>query len=628
MLLGKSLHERQLNGTNATHLCSQAAANQAVGQAGKTLDPHRVRELTVIGKGSSAAFVANELNRRFSADSQNLPLLGKVSIIGKQEPWSAEVRGRGYVNHQHEIIGQWGQHVPAHDSRYADREDFAAGNQHQFQQVQTLGAELLPAEVSAITRLKNGSYQIRLDNGQTLESRQVVLGTGAGPHTSLWDTGGMQTSAEKRLDNIRLHQQEALHGKVMDLDEFMRATDKNPEAFAGKTVVIHGPNAGIDAVERAGELGADVSWFIRSTKPFFLDGHQLQFAPEAAQNAVVPVDRLDIYPSASNDGPALRLRYSAPGDSQGKAPVKTLEADYYVYALGQDIHKPGSAGAVLGDLLGQLEPVYDYDQVYSDQPFKTVLGLQSRGSNSDGGLIIVGAAVASLAANVQHSYLDHAAERVIQQLEKLPGQPGEQLARMLLQDASAEDINKHMQSWTVDNAQVPVKQVLQHQVNDFLAARDYFQQQQTEKRGPRGVTAEVENQTLNQVMSVAVSPQLGTVKSSIAALAGMMPAHVTNGENNFTADDRTMLRAGIADRYPNIGNTQAQRFIDDVIDIRHMPSKDFLGSASGEDSSRKPPHIPGHGVPASVRSAYEAHLQGLENGRQDNTPLRRYWETT
>ncbi|WP_186293364.1 hypothetical protein [Chitinimonas sp. BJB300] len=92
---------------------------------------------------------------------------------------------------------------------------------------------------------------------------------------------------------------------------------------------------------------------------------------------------------------------------------KTLTADYYVYALGQDIHKPGSAGAMLGGLLKQLEPVYDYDQVYSDQPFKTVLGLQSRGAASKNGLV-------KLAGNVQHSYLDHAADRILKQLVKLP----------------------------------------------------------------------------------------------------------------------------------------------------------------------------------------------------------------
>lgn len=622
MLLGKTLHEPQ---SNAVDLAPETTNTQAAGDAGKPLDPHRLRELTFIGVGSSVAYLANEINNRFSPNTQTSPLRGKVSIIGQEEPWSANVRGQGYINHQNEIIGQWGQKAPSYDPGYADRGEFAASNQHQLEGAKELGAEHLSAQVTSISRLKNGNYQIRLDNGQTLDSRQVVLGMGAGPHTSLWNNEAPQTVAEKRLDNIRLHQQEALRGNVLDLDEFMRDTDKHPEKFAGKTVVVHGPNAGIDAVERAGELGANVNWLIRSTKPVLLDGHQLKFAPEIAKNNLVSVDALDIHPSANPDGSPLRLSYSAPGDTS-QAPRKTLDADYYVYALGQDIHKPGSTGAILGNLLGQLEPIYDYDQIYSDQPFKTVLGLQSRGSDSDNGLVIVGAAVAQLAAGVQHSYLDHAAERIFQQLEKLPGQQAEELSGLLLQGASTQDVQTHMQAWTANTPRSPTMQVLQHQVTDYLVARDYFQQQAAEKKGANGVAREVENQTRNQVPSVIVSPQLGTIKASSAALSGLMPPYVANGENNFTADDRTMLRAGIADRYPNIDNTQASRFIDEVIGLRHLGSQDFINKAIAEGASKPPLQRPVVGVPTSIRAGYEAHLQALNDGKTDTPPLSRQWE--
>ncbi|WP_350616395.1 restriction endonuclease [Pseudomonas sp. HY7a-MNA-CIBAN-0227] len=627
MLLGKTLHDPQPSGAGAAHLTPTTTTSQAIVNVDKPLDPHRLRDLTFVGVGSSVAYLANELNSRFAADGQTSPLRGKVSIIGQEEPWSANVRGQGYINHQHEIISQWGQQAPTYDPGYADRGEFAAGNQHQLERAKELGAEHLPAQVISISQLKNGTYQIRLDNGQALDSRQVVLGMGAGPHTSLWNNDGPQTLAEKRLGNIRLHQQEALRSNVLDLDEFMRATDRNPEKFAGKTVVVHGPNAGIDAVERAAELGAKVDWLIRNTKPVLLDGHQLKFAPVVAKNNLISVDALDIRPNADTKGPPLRLSYSIPGDKP-QEPRKTLNADYYVYALGQDIQKSGSAGAILGELLGKLEPVYDYDQVYSDQPFKTVVGLQSRGSNSSNGLIIVGAAVAQLAENVQHSYLDHAAERIFQQLEKLPGQPGKELSRLILQGASSQDIQAHLQTWPVNTATAPTMQVLHNQVSDYLAARDYFQQQAIDKKGARGVAGEVENQTLNQVPSVVVSPQLGTVKASTAALSGLMPAYVANGENNFTADDRTMLRAGIADRYPNINNTQASRFIDEVIGTRHLGHQNFIDKVVTEGASKLPVQTPVVGVPASVRAGYEAHLQALNNGTADNEPLSRQWEPT
>ena len=622
MLLGKSLHEPQPQRANAVQPAATQVGTQAVGDADKPLSPHRVRDLTFVGTGSSVAYLVNELNHRFSTNSHATPLHGKVSIIGKEDPWLPSVRGQGYINHQREIIDQWGPTVPCYNPGYADRGEFAARNRQQLDRAQALGAEYLPAQVTGINQLKDGRYQIRLENGQAIESRQVVLGMGAGPHTSVWNNDSAQTLAEKRLGNIRLHQQEVLRGNVMDLDEFMRATDSRPEQFAGKKVVVHGPNAGIDAVERAGELGAQVNWLIRSTKPVLLDGHQLKFAPQVANHHLVSVDALDIHPNPTPGGAPLQLRYSVPtGESQ--APRQTLDADYYVYALGQDIHKPGSAGAVLGDLFGKLEPVYDYDQVYSDQPFKTVLGLQTRGSNSDSGLLIVGAAVAQLAATVQHSYLDHAADRIFQQLEKLPGAAGEALSRLIVEDASTQDIQAHIQTWAADTPSTPRMQTLLNSIADYLAAREYFQQQ-AQKKGPRGVAQEVENQTLNQVPSVIVSPQLGTVKASVAALSGLMPAYVAQGENNFTADDRTMLRAGIAHRYPNIGNATASRFIDEVLHLRHLDDQAFRAKATAEGGSAAPVQTPVVGVPDAVRKNYSAYLQAKNDGA-DDTPLIRQW---
>lgn len=482
MLIGHNLHHMQptVTGSGTTEQ-TQAATSQTISNTNTPLDPHRVRELTFIGVGSSVAYLLNELNGRFAEDGVTSPFSGKVSIVGKEDSWSANVRGQGYLNQPAELVSQWGQQVPVYDPDYADRGEFSAGNQQQLTQAVGLGAEHLEALATSIKRLDDGCFRIRLHNGQALDSRQVVLGAGAGPHTSIWNSSTPHTQAEKRLDNIKLHEQEALRGKVLDLDEFMRVTDAAPQQFAGKTVVVHGPNAGIDAVERAGELGANVVWFTRSTNPLLLDGNHLKFAPALAKSALRKVDSLDIYPTKQEYGSALRLDYTSP-EQDIKDARTSLEADYYVYALGQDIHKPGSAGAMLGSLLDHLEPVYDYDQVYSDQPFKTVIGLQSRGSNSDNGLIIVGAAVAQLATNVQHSYKDHAVDRIFEEMTKYPGKQAEELSQMLLEGATSKQIQAHMQTWRLDNVQSPDKQVLQNQVEDYLAARDYFQQQTNEKR--------------------------------------------------------------------------------------------------------------------------------------------------
>jgi hypothetical protein len=631
MRIGNNLHHMQPAAMgSATTVQAQSASSHAISNTNKPLDPHRVRELTLTGVGSSVAYLLNELNGRFAEDRETSPFSGKVSIVGKEDAWVANVRGQGYLNQPIELVSQWGQQVPAYDPSYADRDELSKSNQLQLTQAVELGAEHLELLVTSIKRLDDGCFRIVLDNGQVIDSWQVVLGSGAGPHTSIWNSAKPHTQAEKRLDNIKLHEQEALLGKVLDLDEFMRMTDVDPSRFAGKTVVIHGPNAGIDAVERAGELKANVVWFTRSTSPLLLDGNHLKFAPALAQSALHKVDSLDIHPTKQAFGPALRLDYTSPGQNIEEA-YHSLEADYYVYALGQDIHKPGSAGAMLGDLLQQLEPVYDYDQVYSDQPFKTILGLQSRGTNSSSGLIIIGAAVAQLASNVSHSYLDHAAERVFEQLTKLPGNHAQVLSHLLLDEAPSLQIQAQLQTMQEDGIQSPDMQVLQHQVKDYLTARDYFQQQANTKKGNlRGVAAEVENQTLTEVASVIVSPQLGTIKASVAALSGLMPAYVANGDNNFTTDNRTMLRAGIADRYPNVGNAEASGFIDEVIGLRRLDRQRFIDKVAAEMNGNTPQPLeslppPVLGVPEPVRTAYEQRLQKLNSGMRDETPLSQSW---
>lgn len=109
-----------------------------------------------------------------------------------------------------------------------------------------------------------------------------------------------------------------------------------------------------------------------------------------------------------------------------------------------------------------------------------------------------------------------------------------------------------------------------------------------------------------------------------------MPAYVANGENNFTTDNRTMLRAGIADRYPNIGNAEASGFIDEVVGLRHLDRQRFIDKVAGEMMDKgvqplvslQPPVL---GVPEPVRTAYEARLQALNSGARDDTPLSQRW---
>ncbi|MDK2125771.1 restriction endonuclease [Parachitinimonas caeni] len=582
------------------------------------LDPDRVREVTFIGVGSSIAYALNELNSRHSGAEADAPLHSKVTIIGQQDAWKPEVRGTGYINHQHQIIDQWGDHAPKYDPTYADRGEFSASNDAQIKQSLDLGAEHLKQGITGITRNTEGEFIIALDNGKSVKSKQVVLGMGAGPHSSIWGESTDPTATEKRFDNITLNDKPALHkgGTVMDLDEFMRASDTDPDRFKGKHIVVHGPNAGIDAVERAGELGAaKVDWMIRSTKPVLLDGNQLKYAPATAKDHLVSVDKLNITPK--EDGGVV-LEFSEPvarNADPSTAKKGKIEADFYVYALGQDPDKPGTVGHVLKNLIRdhelerklerkleleleperklelkhelerernklELEPAYDMDQVYSDKPYETVLGLQTEGSGNGNGLLVVGASVNSLAPRVAHNYLDKATTRIHETTHSLGLTQADTLDAAVQSKASREEITQKLAAVRVALGEAPEPhalasfQVLANQVRDFLDARDHL------SNPKNSVAAAVENQVKTEVASVVVSPQLGTVKASSAGLTGHMPGYIANGEVNYTSDNRTMLRAHIANEFDNITNEQASQFIEEAIEIRRKTGSEFVATAT------------------------------------------------
>ncbi|VEB43866.1 Uncharacterised protein [Chromobacterium violaceum] len=142
---------------------------------------------------------------------------------------------------------------------------------------------------------------------------------------------------------------------------------------------------------------------------------------------------------------------------------------------------------------------------------------------------------------------------------------------MLLEGASAAEIEAGLTAMRPEGGARADWDVLRSQVRDFLAARDYFT-----KEGTRSVVREVENQVGAEVASVVVSPQLGTVKAASAALSGLMPAYVGNGENNFTSDNRTMLRAGLAMRHPDLAERDASGFIQESIALRRLDGQRFV----------------------------------------------------
>ncbi|WP_018692576.1 hypothetical protein [Algicola sagamiensis] len=642
-----------------------------------------VQDVVFIGRGSSIAYALTEVCDRYEGQhskaelANEKPLAGRAVVIGSSEPWSKEVRGSGFINHQNELIDSWGDKAPKFNKEYADRQQFSDANTAQISRAAALGVQEVNNEVKSVKKGDDGLFKITTKQGQEFVAKQVVMGIGAGPHIDVRSdrVEGEATPAEMRLNNITLNDKEALKGKVLDLDEFMRMTD-NMDSLAGKRVVVHGPNAGIDAVERAGDLGADIQWMIRSTAPVLLDGNQLEHAPRAAAESLVKVDKVTINPT--EDG-KMSLDYTGIKGRDGvKSPDGKIEADYYVFALGQDSKKQGAIESVLDKSIQQdFEPIYDTDQIYSDKPYETVLGIRSKSSSPDQGVVVIGASVAQLSGSVQHNYLAQVEERIDALTErlslpkvdvsKLKGGSSE-LLQTLDNSVSAKTANLSAEDKAVFQRNVSVlKQELAHyqEAQAFLTDKD--------KVG-RGVSKQVENVVKTEVASVVVSPQLATVKASVGALTNIMPRYIAEGETNYLSDNRTMLRVSLANDFPNISEEAADTFIKETLELRVMTKSDFnervltdlqkhtqhllskgsdaeaIASLTGlnvkpdlaqrlvdaaqgrEDTGLKAATeqalegtIPAWGTPDHVRYGYATKLSDLNQGIENQVPLSLFW---
>lgn len=590
----------------------------------KPANPAQVRDVVYIGVGASTAYSLAVRNQETLGTLQasgvinDQPYAGKVTVIGKSDAWEASVRGAGDINHQHELIDHWGTFAPGFDAKVASREDFAKQNAGQILQAVQMGAEAIANSVKHVKRQADGTFLLTLADNQEVKAKKVVVASGAGAHTAVdhasYHPDKPRTDAENSLlKNNHISLPEGLRDKAMDLDTFMRKTDfATLKEWEGKTVVVHGPNAGIDAVERAGKLGANVVWLSRTSDPVLLDGNALEHAPRiAAEQDVIKASDTTI--TGGDDG---RLKFEIETyktDKENKVikedgkevlggPKVTLSADVYVYALGQDGYsvdrKSGevAVGGFLGDLVSSLEPQYDINQAFSDKPYETVLGFQvkndpGKGYAADTGLEVIGAAASTIATKIPHNYLDKSLADLESAAQKDLG--GEQAAKLLQAVKSGDQkAAKDLVKQVVD---AHSKNPLGLNAKDFIAHGNILRhvQQSVERyfeadaffnpKPKAGAEAPAKKEFANkeldatnrtQVASVLQAAQLGAVKASVGALGTFIPGYVQNGEANFSTDNRTQLRVFIAQNFPNITDAQADSFINDVITMRHRGSKD------------------------------------------------------
>jgi hypothetical protein len=551
--------------------------------------PQNLQRLVVVGGGTAAAQILHEID---TLNPSGISYEDNVCVVANLDGWSPEQRGHGHINHQNELISHYGDNVPEYNKNYADRSEFSKTNDKIIQRALDRGAFHISNEVSKIEQLDDGNFRLHfVGGGAPIHAQRVVLATGLGKDTTLFDVPGRadRTKLQKRMSNMKMFDQPTLKAQrtTMTSTELSIALDKNPEVFRGKKIIVQGSFAPIDAVEKFKDKFGDdaqvVAWLGREPLNL-LDGHQLRHAPkENVTNFISAKKDVEIHPldSSSKDiGVKVRV--------QGEQNEWTeLSADLYVYGLGSDPELPGSGQAILGDMTDRLTPIYDWDQTVSKNPYETVLGLEVVGNHAQQGLTVVGGAATALAGSVKHNYLDAAADILLEAARTIDQNIADRLDSAIKQKQPHDKFISILSDATkLSEASGQLKfGVLVNEISSYINARRYFSPEidDPHKSAPeRTVAAAMDNLSSTQVASVQTGAQLSSVRAGIAGMTAAIPPYNVNGEINYSTDNSTQMRIAIMQTYEktecqgSLPEQQVQAFIEDVIYLRTLKSAEFV----------------------------------------------------
>lgn len=580
----------------------------------------KLYRIAFIGHGSAVAYYLTALaprgERRQDDESDTLELHRCMAILGRVDPWSAEVRGDGYINHEQHLVGHWGRRVDAYSAEYLRRDAFVRQNAAAFRRAEQLGATMVNDEVYAVNKLGD-VYQICTRGGEFYWASFVVVAMGLGPHRGLQAGPGAPNVPDNPSRTVMLQMQRELAPVVIDLDTFMRdypepvdvARDTTRRSRTPPprqlTIIVHGANAGIDAVQRAWQLGHRVEWLCPAA-PIFLRGNRLPIergVDDVTRRMLVRNSEVVVRP----DSGRVRADWTDGGGA------RNATVDLYVIAVGQEPYAEGAVGDVLfrrGNMReALLSMIWDFDQVFG-LPFQTILGYQMPGRRKGFGLQIIGGSTEILTRELRKTF---DARRLIDdfkaQLTPLEIEPtrehcdrqiarSESLTRKWGTEQGREEYyQQKLTNWRRANVQRahfvqlaeayigamagdrgPIMELLTHQVDptrvpaQLSTILDRFR----DDAFLVGQVATPEWPGTTGGASALLPSQLSAVRAVVAALTAFIPEYIAGGDSNFTTDDRNMLAVHIARSFQGFTEIEADARVSATMSLRRS-DRDPLG---------------------------------------------------
>jgi hypothetical protein len=371
------------------------------------------------------------------------------------------------------------------------------------------------------------------------------------------------------------------------MDKFARDPSKRT---AGKRIIVQGPNAAVDTADTAQYNNCTVYWLVGRSAPAILaTPHQVGAravigGSNTTGSRTIQIDQEKDPEKIEVSGNEIKVKLSKE--------TSPIVVDSYVWGIGQDEKK--ALSFIDAVLLNALEPIYDINQRHGEA-WESVEGFQTKGTSRQQGFEVIGALARQVIMNnkgLSHTYLGQLQE-VIEQLQgkiatyagDVPKTTMDTLSKKVTDIVGQSPDITTLKS-TLDslrfalNGQSPTWQkqtnALVALIINYAVAKLYF-----DKHGMAITDDDLNNALKILSPSTVGSPQLGSIRTTTAAINGFMPKYVVS-DANFSHDDQTMLRVFIAANYPLVTEEEAQEVIRDIIGRR----KQARGSAQATSGAK------------------------------------------
>jgi hypothetical protein len=601
-------------------------------------------DVIIIGRGAAAADYLLSLPRRYQSLQDEEPVPMAVLVIGELDPWAG---GRGYVpgayaqyvNQEKAVLQRRTGKTAPSEQGPQDRLAFAQETEAIIRQYADRVVDGTVRRVSIVPPTSHTERRVFLVDSSAgrFYGHRIVFATGAGIE-------GDRGHADYHMvpEEVKSAWPKGPPAGVMDLDGFVKLSANG--SLAGKKVAVLGPTAGTDAVMTALTLRvppANLYWLMRgkastvgfaNVYPGATPSEQgvMKQAMKTAEQNIVAYEPNTLTLAGGSAG-RIRLRCSQVNAAtrdplMGKPVAKALldfEVDYFVYSIGQPaantltappVDPKAAARKILdADLINRLEPVYDVNQRQGSAPWEHVTAVQLEGSDSQDGLLIIGAAAFQVSGRLEHNFLQYEFDQLRTALSWWTAfnacaaahfpelAEDRKLSQML--SPSVEVCLAREKAFRVA-LRMRIDQQMQkvrHLPSDGMTARSdrmfkqamhlcyLFQQRRKAAQYLFGGSAaqntdrsvqRLLNPTRTLPATLADCRLLAAVNANVSALNASAPRHLAEktivdplGVGQIHAnflEDETELRCYIAQNYPNIQEPSAQWFIRKVVAERKL----------------------------------------------------------